>query len=126
MNRIQKTIKKNNFARDLFYVFYFIMYIVALLLIFYRNVNQVAFPRNSFLNDWVTRFGDFYVMFDEWNRLGFGGVGFGLSYFPGAYFIPEFLGVITSSPYDAIKVLMIISLATLFYSVKKDMQEVQD
>lgn len=60
------------------------------------------FPYNTFLPAPVTRFGDFYLMYDEWSRLGLGGVGYGLSYLPATYIFVQILRIITENPYDAI------------------------
>ena len=60
------------------------------------------FPYNTFLPAPVTRFGDFYLMFDEWSRLGLGGIGYGLSYLPATYIFVQLLRIITENPYEAI------------------------
>jgi hypothetical protein len=42
-------------------------------------------PENSFLPHPSARFGDFNLTFNEWRQLGFGTVGYGMSYFPAMY-----------------------------------------
>ena len=71
------------------------------------------FPYNTFLPAPVTRFGDFYLMYDEWARLGLGGVGYGLSYLPATYIFVHVLRTITENPYDAIVYSQIPLLAFL-------------
>lgn len=62
-------------------------------------------PENSFLPHPATRFGDFFAAFDEWNRFGgFGGVGYGVSYFPAMYIPLEAVQLITMDPWQGVAV----------------------
>jgi len=66
---------------------------------------EMEHPENSFLPHPVTRFGDFFGAFDEWNRFGgFGGVGFGVSYFPAMYIPLEAIQIITMDPWQGVAV----------------------
>jgi hypothetical protein len=68
-------------------------------------------PENSFLPHPVTRFGDFFGAFDEWNRFaGFGGVGFGVSYFPAMYIPLEAIQIVTLDPWKGVGVSRWVSL----------------
>ena len=89
--------------------------------VFYYYINHffpsAPTPRTTFLPDGVTRFGDFYGPYDQWSRLKFSGVGYGLSYFPSTYSIVSFL---TNFP---IQIARMISIAIflgffIFYCYK--------
>jgi hypothetical protein len=110
---------KGNDALKTGYLFYLLLWLLALALIVVRRLNHVGFPLNSFVNDWVTRFGDFYALFDEWHRLGLGGVGFGLTYFPSIYWIPELLFRIAPHPPKAVLIFLVLSTLIIVSSLGK-------
>jgi hypothetical protein len=69
-------------------------------------------PRTTFLPDGVTRFGDFYGLYDQWSRLKFSGVGYGLSYFPSTYSI---VGFLTHFPIHTALMISIAIFLGFFY-----------
>ncbi len=86
---------------------------------YYRGIMlALNFPFNTFLPGPVTRFGDFYVVNDQWTRMHFNGVGFGLSYFPATYLIAELLSHI-HPPQSALTFLLTIFFAYLFFYTYK-------
>lgn len=66
---------------------------------------ELEHPENSFFPHPVTRFGDFFLAFDEWKRFGgFGGVGYGVSYFPAMYIPLEVIQRITMDPWQGVEI----------------------
>jgi hypothetical protein len=68
-----------------------------------------GFPLNTFIPNWF--FGDFLLVFDQWSKFKFMGVGFGLSYFPGTYL---FMDLMTKLFSDHVAVLALITSFTIF------------
>lgn len=77
---------------------------LAVFVVYRRGFFQgMDHPENSFMPHPVTRFGDFFGAFDEWSRFGgFGGVGFGVSYFPAMYIPLEVIQLITMDPWQGV------------------------
>lgn len=76
----------------------------------------MAFPWNTFLPGPVTRFGDYYGVMDEWSRMGFNGVGYGLSYFPSTYLILDVFSHIHPVQFSLFIFLSIFLLLFMFYA----------
>lgn len=73
-----------------------------------------GFPENTFLPGPVTRFGDFYGVYDQWIRMHFNGVGYGLSYFPSTYLVADLFSWV--SPAQAAAAVFLLAF-TVFFSV---------
>jgi hypothetical protein len=96
------------------------LWVSCLLTIFYRNVvGKFEFPMTSFLNAFVTRFGDFYGTYDHWVRLGWGNVDYGLSYFPAAYFVHSIFEFFLFTSQDAMKVIHFVAFSSIFLIIRR-------
>lgn len=85
------------------FVLFAIGWALALVLFYVKSAFWgIGFPYNTFLPAPATRFGDFYLMFDEWSRFGIGGVGYSYSYLPFVFFFVEILRNISTNPYETI------------------------
>jgi|LakMenEpi03Aug12_release.lakeMendotaPanAssembly.Ray.scaffolds.fasta_scaffold384956_2 hypothetical protein len=94
-------------------VFLITGFLLAVYFFYIRGMFQgKEFPLNTFLPGPVTRFGDFYGCFDEWKRMQFNGIGYGLSYFPFTYCIVNIFAMI-GSPQTA--VFCLLTLFTTFF-----------
>lgn len=82
-----------------------------------------GFPENTFLPGPVTRFGDFYGVYDQWTRMHFNGVGFGLSYFPSTYLVVDLFSWVVPAQTAAAVYLLAFTVffsAYTFYNLKTD------
>jgi hypothetical protein len=71
----------------------FILTISALLTVYIRTLfYKLDYPFNTFLSPPDSRFGDLYSAYAQWNEVGFSGVGYAFSYFPGMYLLMNFFG----------------------------------
>jgi hypothetical protein len=69
-------------------------------------------PFNSVLPAPETRFGDFFAVYDIWSiNKGFGGIGYGASYFPGLYIFVEVFYLVTKDIWFALKLLCILYIS---------------
>lgn len=50
---------------------------------------NLEYPYNTFLSPPISRFGDLYSLIAPWKQLGFSGIGYAHSYFPGMYLFFE-------------------------------------
>ena len=75
-----------------------------------------GYPQNTFLPNWF--FGDFFGAYDEWSRLHFNGVGYGLSYFPGTYLIVNLFTLLRSPNLAVFIEFTIFSLFLFWYGYK--------
>jgi hypothetical protein len=81
-------------------------------------------PENTFLPHPVTRFGDFFGAFDEWNRFGgFGGIGYGVSYFPAMYLPIEAMSQITNDPWQAVGISRWVCLAWASFVILRGLRQ---
>lgn len=87
----------------------------------------LAFPQNTFLPGPVTRFGDLFLTLDQWTRLSFNGVGFGLSYFPSTYLIVDVISKIDTGMLAAgILLIVLFSFLGIYtYSNLKTGQKIE-
>ena len=75
-------------------------------------------PYNTIMPAPITRFGDFFGVFDIWKtNAGFGGVGYGASYFPGLYIFVEFFHLVTKDIWVALKILCVLYLSFISGSI---------
>lgn len=93
----------------LIFVLHFALFFLAILIIYIRGfIWGKAEPFNSIMPSPVTRFGDFFGAYDLWAiNKGFGGIGYGASYFPGLYVFVEIFYLITKDIWFALKLLCI-------------------
>lgn len=91
------------------------LYFFAFSVIYRRGfLLNYGFPFNSFLPAPVTLGGDFFGVFDIWKlNAGFGGVGYGASYFPGLYIFIELMTMISQDSWFGLKLLWICYLITI-------------
>ena len=65
----------------------------SLLTVYIRTLfYKLDYPFNTFLSPPDSRFGDLYSAYAQWNEVGFSGVGYAFSYFPGMYLLMNFFG----------------------------------
>ena len=85
----------------------------------------LPYPYNTFLTPPIP-FGDFLGVYDQWGRLKFNGIGFGLSYFPSTYlFINLFTKI--SSPIIAVllfNIIFYVPLLIYIWSNTKDYKSI--
>jgi len=101
----------------LIFASYFILFTLAISLVHFRATSmRMGEPFNSIMMPgW---FGDFFGIIGIWNnRPGFGEVGYGMSYFPGAYVFIEVLRSITKDAWFAWKIFCAIYLSVVTWSV---------
>lgn len=73
--------------------------ITSCIVIFARNLGMENIaPYDNFLTAPISKFGDFYGVDDEWNRFGWTGVGYGISYLPSMYLFVEFFQIVGATP----------------------------
>ena len=98
-----------------FFALYLVGTLISLIVIALRNYGEMdQAPFDNFLTSPSSRFGDFYGVNDEWTRLGWDGVGYGLSYFPTMYFPVEILSWTGATPRTlAIFYLLLFLLITI-------------
>ena len=98
-----------------FFAFYVVGSSISLIVIALRNYGEMdQAPFDNILTSPSARFGDFFGVNDEWTRLGWNGVGFGLSYFPTMYIPIEILSLTGATPRtQAIIYLLLFLLLTI-------------
>lgn len=113
--------KSSSINPKTFFLFIYIgLWVSCIAMLLYRNLSgSYEFPKTSFLNAFVTRFGDFYGTYDHWVRLGWGSVEYGLSYFPATYFIHTFFDFFLFTPQDAMKVLHFLTFGFIFQIIRR-------
>jgi hypothetical protein len=102
-----------------FFCFTFIAFSIVLI----RGKNGSDFPYNTFLNEFVTRFGDYYVVNDHWVRFGWGESQYGLVYLPALYILPSVMNFFLFTPQDSFKIwssLAILVIARYIYQYIRD------
>lgn len=91
--------------------------------IFYHYFQSVYYkqvwPLNSFLP--ANFFGDFFLVFEQWNKFKFTGVGYGLSYFPGTYLVVD-LFVRFFNVYKAVFILLTSFTFFLYFYTYKNIK----
>jgi hypothetical protein len=89
------------------FTLHFVLFSLAILIVYIRGyVWGKGEPYNSIMPAPVTRFGDFFGVYDIWRtNEGFGGIGYGASYFPGLYIFVEILYLLTKDIWFALKLL---------------------
>jgi len=111
---LKKVAKKPaTFWLSLSLIIWAILMFVAIFVVYRRSYFfGMAHPENSFLPAPVTRFGDFFGSFSQWREFGgFGGVGYGVSYFPGMYLPIEALSRVTGDPWVAVLISRWLAIA---------------
>ena len=105
--------KPATFWLSLSLIIWAILMFVAIFVVYRRSYFfGMAHPENSFLPAPVTRFGDFFGSFSQWREFGgFGGVGYGVSYFPGMYLPIEALSRVTGDPWVAVLISRWLAIA---------------
>lgn len=97
----------------LLFTFHVVLLTIAIVIVYIRGfVWGQGEPFNSFLPAPITRFGDFFAVYDIWSiNKGFGGIGYGASYFPGLYVFVEVFYLITKDIWLALKLLCVFYIS---------------
>lgn len=95
------------------------LYVIGMGFIYYRyQIQNLDFPKNTFLPHPLTRGGDFFLNFSEWYvHGGFGKASYGLLYLPATYFWIELLQIFFPNPYTAIAISRLFLLCALLILV---------
>ena len=101
------------------FTLHFVLFSLAILIVYIRGyVWGKSQPFNSIMPAPETRFGDFFGVYDIWRtNEGFGGIGYGASYFPGLYIFVEFLYLLTKDIWFALKLFCIFYLFVVSVTV---------
>jgi hypothetical protein len=119
VNLFSKGVVDHKSARAVLISLYFSAWSICLGTLLFRNLSgNYVFPKTSFLNDFVTRFGDWYGTHDHWIRLGWGNIDYGLSYFPAAYFVHTFFWKFMFTPQDAMKVIHVVAFLSIYLIIR--------
>ena len=80
------------------FTLYFMLFALAILTTYIRGfIWAEGEPFDSIMPSAASRFGDFFGVYDIWKiNNGFGGIGYGASYFPGLYVFVEVLHLLTT------------------------------
>lgn len=116
----RKILFKSNFNELVLFIIFFVGLSISILVVTFRNLGDAnVAPYDNFLTAPISRFGDFYAVQDEWNRFGWSGVGYGVSYFPAMYLFVEFMDLIEQRPQPlVILYLLSITLSSIFLVFK--------
>lgn len=120
MRGIRNYISKPASANDVGMLMTWLFFMSLAIFLSYRRgfFEGLEHPANTFLPHPETRFGDFFGAFDQWNVFGgFGGVGYGVSYFPATYLPLEILRQVTLEPWTALTISQWFYLITVSFII---------
>ena len=97
------------------FTLYFMLFALAMLTTYIRGfIWAEGEPFDSIMPSAASRFGDFFGVYDIWKiNNGFGGIGYGASYFPGLYVFVEVLHLLTTDAWFALNLLCIFYLSVV-------------
>jgi hypothetical protein len=94
--------------------------ILSSVVVLARNLGSANIaPYDNFLTAPISKFGDFYGVDDEWNRFGWTGIGYGISYLPAMYIFVEFFQTIGTTPQSRVLFYLVFTFLLSIFLITK-------